>query len=150
MKFVFVCYSRFKILYSWIVGRDIYQIYFDERMNLKKLFRTNTQIVSITTIHEHHGINYLCIATHFIDQELKLHKKIISFSLLLHIRGITKALETCLLELGLKSVFTITIDKASSRFCVGFFQKKRSYCLGVLLLILLSAHICIRDAFHTF
>ncbi|XP_031094411.1 zinc finger BED domain-containing protein RICESLEEPER 1-like [Ipomoea triloba] len=128
-KFILVACPRFKIPSRWTISRDIYQIFSDERVNLKKLFRTSCQRVSITTDTwtSVQRINYMCITAHFIDNQWKLHKKIISFVPVTSHRGeyIAKALETCLLEWGLKNIFTVTVDNASSNDTVmGFFKKK--------------------------
>lgn len=128
-KFILVACPRFKIPSRWTISRDIYQIFSDERVNLKKLFRTSCQRVSITTDTwtSVQRINYMCITAHFIDDQWKLHKKIISFVPVTSHRGeyIAKALETCLLEWGLKNIFTVTVDNAySNDTAMGFFKKK--------------------------
>ncbi|XP_019184686.1 PREDICTED: zinc finger BED domain-containing protein RICESLEEPER 2-like [Ipomoea nil] len=58
----------------------------------------------------------MVVTAHYIDEEWKLHKKIISFVPVTSHKGeyIAKALETCLLEWGLRNVFTVTVDNASS------------------------------------
>ena len=77
----------------------------------------------------------MCITAHYIDSEWKLHKKIISFVPVTSHRGeyIAKSLENCLLEWGLKNIFTVTVDNASSNdTALGFFKKK----------IIFLGHIC--------
>ena len=72
-------------------------------------------------------INYMCITAHYIDAEWKLQKKIISFVPVTSHRGeyIAKSLENCLLEWGVKKVFTVTVDNASSNdTALEFFKKK--------------------------
>ncbi|XP_019185248.1 PREDICTED: zinc finger BED domain-containing protein RICESLEEPER 2-like [Ipomoea nil] len=84
-RFILVACPRFLIPSRWTISRDIYQIFLDERLNLKKLFRVGTQ------------------------------------------RGeyIAKALESCLLEWGIKNVFTVTVDNASfNDTAMGFFKSK--------------------------
>ncbi|XP_019158830.1 PREDICTED: zinc finger BED domain-containing protein RICESLEEPER 2-like [Ipomoea nil] len=113
----------------WTISRDIYQIFLDERLNLKKLFRVGTQRVSLTTDTwtSVQRINYMCITAHFLDDQWKLHKKIISFVPVSSHKGeyIAKALESCLLEWGIKNVFTVTLDNASSNdTAMGFFKSK--------------------------
>ena len=74
-------------------------------------------------------INYMFITAHYIDFEWKLHKKIISYVPVTSHRGeyIAKSLENSLLEWGLKNIFTVTIDNASSNdTALGFFKKKIS------------------------
>ncbi|XP_019179046.1 PREDICTED: zinc finger BED domain-containing protein RICESLEEPER 2-like [Ipomoea nil] len=127
-KFVFVCCPRFKIPSTWTISRDIFKIFSDERLNLKKFFRTSTQRVSITTDTwtSVQRINYMCITAHFIDSEWKLQKKIISFVPIYSHKGesIAKALESCLMDWGLKLVFSVTVDNASSNdTALGFLKK---------------------------
>ncbi|XP_019192763.1 PREDICTED: zinc finger BED domain-containing protein RICESLEEPER 1-like [Ipomoea nil] len=128
-KFILVACPRFQIPSRWTISRDIYQIYLDERISLKKLFRVSTQRVSLTTDTwtSVQRINYMCITAHFIDDQWKLNKKIISFVPISSHKGeyIAKALESCLLDWGIKNVFTVTVDNASSNdTALGFFKNK--------------------------
>ena len=69
----------------------------------------------------------MCITAHFITTEWKLIKKVIAFVPVSSHRGeyIAKALETSLVEWGLKNVFTVTLDNASSNdTAMSFFKKK--------------------------
>ena len=69
----------------------------------------------------------MCITAHYIDSEWKLHKNIISFVPITSHKGehIAKTLENYLLDWGIKSVFTVTVDNASSNdTALGFFKKK--------------------------
>lgn len=70
----------------------------------------------------------MCVTCHFIDSKWNLlHKKIISFTPINSHRGeyIAKSLENALLDWGLKSIFTITVDNASSNdVAIGYFRKK--------------------------
>ena len=69
----------------------------------------------------------MCITAHFINDDWKLHKKILNFFPVSIHRGeyIGKALENCLLEWGLNNVFTITVDNASSNDIALNLLKKR-------------------------
>ncbi|XP_019190318.1 PREDICTED: zinc finger BED domain-containing protein RICESLEEPER 2-like [Ipomoea nil] len=80
-KFILVACPRFKIPSRWTISRDINLIYEEERLKLKCVFRGNTQRVSITTDTwtSIQRINYMVVTAHFIDEEWKLNKKIISF-----------------------------------------------------------------------
>ncbi|KAJ9553189.1 hypothetical protein OSB04_017234 [Centaurea solstitialis] len=120
---------RFKIPSRWTVNRDIFGIYSEEKTNLKKLFKTTTQRISLTTDTwtSVQRINYMCITAHFIDDEWKLSKKVVSFVPVVSHKGesIAKALESCLLEWGVKNIFTITVDNASSNdVAIGFMKNK--------------------------
>ncbi|XP_019153680.1 PREDICTED: zinc finger BED domain-containing protein RICESLEEPER 2-like [Ipomoea nil] len=128
-RFIAVACPRFKILSRWTISRDINVIYEEEKLNLKCLFRGNTQRVSITTDSwtSIQRINYMVVTAHFIDEEWKLHKKIISFVPVTSHKGeyIAKALESCLIEWGLRNVFTVTVDNASSNdVALGFLKRK--------------------------
>ncbi|XP_024972668.1 zinc finger BED domain-containing protein RICESLEEPER 2-like [Cynara cardunculus var. scolymus] len=128
-QFVETACPRFKISSRWTVNRDIFSIYFEEKTNLKKLFKSSMQQISLTTDTWTfvQRINYMCVTAHFIDGEWKLNKKAISFVPIHSYKGesISKAIESCLLEWGVKNIFTITVDNASSNdIAVGFMKKK--------------------------
>ncbi|XP_019198425.1 PREDICTED: zinc finger BED domain-containing protein RICESLEEPER 2-like [Ipomoea nil] len=133
-RFILVACLRFLIPSRWTISRDIYQIFLDERLNLKKLFRVGTQRVSLTTDTwtSVQRINYMCITAHFLDDQWKLHKKIISFVPVSSHKGeyIAKALESCLLEWGIKNVFTVTVDNASSNDTAMWFFKSKLLSWG--------------------
>ncbi|XP_019173583.1 PREDICTED: zinc finger BED domain-containing protein RICESLEEPER 2-like [Ipomoea nil] len=117
-KFILVVCPRFKIPSRWTISRDINLIYEEERLELKCFFRGNTQRVSITTNSwtSIQRINYMVVIVHFIDEECKLHKKIISFVPITSHKGesVAKVIETCLLDWGIRNVYSITLDNASS------------------------------------
>ncbi|XP_024969617.1 zinc finger BED domain-containing protein RICESLEEPER 2-like [Cynara cardunculus var. scolymus] len=128
-QFVEAACPRFKIPSRWIVNRDIFSIYLEEKTNLKKLFKSNTQRISLTTDTwtSVQRINYMCVTAYLIDDEWKLNKKVISFVLIHSHKGesISKAIESYLLDWGVKNIFTITVDNASSNdIAIGFMKKK--------------------------
>lgn len=62
-------------------------------------------------------INYMCLAVYFIDNDWKLHKRILNFCPITSHKGeaISKAVEACLETWGLDDkLFTATVDNASS------------------------------------
>ncbi|XP_021596634.1 zinc finger BED domain-containing protein RICESLEEPER 2-like [Manihot esculenta] len=75
----------------------------------------------------------MCITAHFIDNDWKLHKRIISFCPISSHKGeaLGRAIETCLLEWGLDKVFTITVDNASSNDVAISYLKKKLANWGV-------------------
>ena len=130
-NFISVACPRFKVPSRWTVSKDCYNEYLGGRLNMKKIFlkHCERQRVSITTDNwtSIQRINYMCITAHYIDSEWKLHKNIISFVPITSHKGehIAKTLENCLLDWGIKSVFTVTVDNASSNdTALGFFKKK--------------------------
>ncbi|XP_050231416.1 zinc finger BED domain-containing protein RICESLEEPER 2-like [Mercurialis annua] len=120
---------RFKIPSRWTMNRDIFNLFASEKLKLKSFLKDHSQRVSITTDTwtSIQRINYMCVTCHWIDDSWKLHKAIISFIPVSGHRGeyIAKSLENCVLDWGVKNVFSITMDNASSNdVAVGVFRKK--------------------------
>ncbi|GER39285.1 HAT family dimerisation domain containing protein [Striga asiatica] len=123
-----VC-PRFKISSRWTMSRGCFQLYAGERIKLKHFMKNNCQRVSLTTDTwtSVQKINYMCITAHFIDNDWNLHKKILSFVPVNSHRGeyIRKAIEACVLDWGLKNIFTVTVDNASSNdVAIAFFKRR--------------------------
>ncbi|XP_055959716.1 zinc finger BED domain-containing protein RICESLEEPER 2-like [Mercurialis annua] len=128
-KLMSIACPRFKIPSRWTVNRDCYAMFVEEKLKLKHFMKFNTQRVSLTSDAwtSNQRINYMCVTAHFIDTEWKLHKKIISFVPCSRHKGeyLSKALETCLQEWGLKNIFTVTLDNAENNTAaMSFFMKK--------------------------
>ena len=130
-QFMSVACPRFKIPSRWTISRDCFNAFVEAKLNLKNFFMNHcqSQRVSITTDTwtSIQRINYMCITAHYIDLDWKLNKKIISFVPVTSHRGeyIAKGLENCLLDWGLKQIFTVTVDNASSNdTAIGFLKKK--------------------------
>ncbi|KAF2318088.1 hypothetical protein GH714_041429 [Hevea brasiliensis] len=128
-KFMRAICPKFKIPSRWTISRDCYLVYVEERSKLKSYLKRNCQRVSLTTDTwtSLQRINYMCITAHFIDNDWKLHKKIINFCPITSHKGdaIGRAIETCLLEWGLDKIFTITVDNASSNdIAISYLKKK--------------------------
>ncbi|XP_043818222.1 zinc finger BED domain-containing protein RICESLEEPER 2-like [Manihot esculenta] len=126
---------RFRIPSRWTISRDCYDLFIEERSKLKSFFKNNCQRVSLTTDTwtSLQRINYMCITAHFIDNDWKLHKRIINFCPISSHKGeaVGRAIETCLLEWGLDKVFTVTVDNASSNDVAISYLKKKLANWGV-------------------
>ncbi|CAN1302144.1 Zinc finger BED domain-containing protein RICESLEEPER 2 [Linum perenne] len=101
------------------IREDYFKLFIVERQKLKDYLRTACAgRVSITndTWTFVQNLNYMCITTHFIGHEWKLHKKVISFSRITSHKGsdIGAGIARCLDEWGLKRLFTVTVDNASA------------------------------------
>lgn len=129
----------FKIPSRWTITRDCYQLYLDEKHKLKQLLKNNTGRICLTTDSwtSIQRINYMCLTAHFIDNDWKLNKKILSFCPISSHKGteIGKCIEKCLLEWGIDDVFTVTVDNASSndtaiQYLRGKLQNWRKTVLG--------------------
>ncbi|KAK2652856.1 hypothetical protein Ddye_012712 [Dipteronia dyeriana] len=97
-----VACPRFTLPSRRTLVRDIYQLYVDEKLKLKKHFIEKSPRVCLTidTWTSIQNINYMVITSHFIDCEWKLHKRILSFGMNPDHKGetIEKIIESCLLE----------------------------------------------------
>ncbi|KAE8736029.1 hypothetical protein F3Y22_tig00000218pilonHSYRG00217 [Hibiscus syriacus] len=73
------------------------------------------------------NLSYLCLTVHFVDDEWKLHKRILNFTPIPSHSGdvIGKCIEKHLLEWGIDKVLTITVDNASSNDVAIKYIKKR-------------------------
>lgn len=93
---------KFKIPSRITVARDCLGLYFDEKEKLKSLLSANKQMVSLTTDTwtSIQNMNYMCVTTHYIDEEWGLKKRILSFNLIADHKGETIgiALENCMKE----------------------------------------------------
>ncbi|CAH9100269.1 unnamed protein product [Cuscuta europaea] len=100
------------------VTRDCYALFIEERRKLKSSLSNLSCRVCLTTDTWTSGQNlsYMCLTVHFIDDEWKLHKRILNFCPIAGHSGelIGKAVEKCLIEWEIKKVMTITVDNASS------------------------------------
>lgn len=97
---------------------DCYDLYMEEKSKLKKYFSETSPRVCLTTDTwtSCQNLSYMCLTAHFVDADWKLQKKILNFC---QISGhsaeiIRKAIEKCLTDWGIHSVFSITVDNASS------------------------------------
>nr|XP_048336254.1 zinc finger BED domain-containing protein RICESLEEPER 2-like [Ziziphus jujuba var. spinosa] len=78
----------------------------------------------------------MTLTAHFIDDDWKLHKRILNFCIVQNHKGETigKVIENCLIEWGIERVFTITVDNASSNdVAVNFLKEKLNYWKGNVL-----------------
>ncbi|CAN1135724.1 Zinc finger BED domain-containing protein RICESLEEPER 2 [Linum perenne] len=118
-RFMEVCCPEFDIPSRRAIREDCFKLFIAERQKLKDYLRTACAgRVSITTDTwtSVQNLNYMCITTHFIGHDWKLHKKVISFSRITSHKGsdIGAGIARCLDEWGLKRLFTVTIDNASA------------------------------------
>jgi len=111
------------------VTRDCFQLYLDEKLQLKAFFRSDCSRVALITDCWTfvQNLSYITKMAHFIDNEWNYQKKIISFSSVPNHKEDTigRKLEDMLKEWGIRNVYTITLDNASSNDVVVAYLKKR-------------------------
>ncbi|KAH9687240.1 putative AC transposase [Citrus sinensis] len=100
------------------IGRDVMELFLEEKTMLKSLICNNKQQVSLTTDlwTSVQNMSYMVITAHFIDSDLCLNMRIISFSAIEDHRGksIGKKIVACLQDWGIERLFAITVDNASA------------------------------------
>ncbi|KNA11902.1 hypothetical protein SOVF_130440 [Spinacia oleracea] len=136
--FCSVIEPRFHLPSRITVAKDCYESYLTEKRKLKSLLRKCKSRVSLTTDAwtSVQQINYMCLTVHFIDNDWKLQKRILSFCPISSHKGeeIGKQVEKCLLDWGIDQIFCITVDNASSNdTVVGYIKRKMNgWKTGVL------------------
>jgi hypothetical protein len=107
---------RFNLPSRITIQRDCLKLYEEEKVHLKALMSGQRICLTTDTWTSIQNLNYMCVTTHFIDFNWILHKKIVKFCLVPNHKGETigRVLDNTMQECGFHSIFTITIDNASS------------------------------------
>jgi hypothetical protein len=115
-EFVNELEPRFKVPCRATVQRDCMKLYMEEKLKLKTLLSAQRVCLTTDTWTSLQNLNYMCVTAHFIDCDWIMHKKILKFCLVPNHKDDTtgRVLETTLIEWGLDSIFTITVNNASS------------------------------------
>ena len=108
--------SQFELPSRWTVARDALSIYQEETQKLKNLLKNQTVCLTTDTWTSVQNYNYMCLTAHWVDDSWKLRKKILNFCRISNHKGVTigNLVYRCLQEWGITSVFTVTVDNASS------------------------------------
>lgn len=122
----------------YTVATDCFKLYLDEKARLKAFSRSDCNRVALTTDcwTSVQNLNYLALTAHFIDNEWKYQKRVISFSIIPNHKGETigKKIEEVLREWGLMKLSTITVDNASSNdVAVGYLKRKMANLNGLIM-----------------
>ena len=100
----------------WTVARDCIFIFEQEVEKIKRLMKRQAVCLTTDTWSSVQNINYSCLTAHWIDDTWVLHKKILNFCPIENHKGDTigSLVYECLKNWGIETVFTITVDNASS------------------------------------
>ena len=98
------------------VARDVIGIYGVEREKLRGALKGRRVCLTTNTWTSIQNLCYMSLIGHFIDDDLKLHKRILNFCQVEDHKGETigRKIELCLHEWGINGIFTIIVDNASS------------------------------------
>ncbi|XP_019099771.1 PREDICTED: zinc finger BED domain-containing protein RICESLEEPER 2-like [Camelina sativa] len=97
--------------------KDIFAMFLQEKVALKKLFTSEKKRISLTTdirVAPTTSCSYMVVTAHWIDANWVMQKRIINFKPVIDHKGETIAshLVQCLEEWGIEKVFTVTVDNA--------------------------------------
>ncbi|KAI4357416.1 hypothetical protein L6164_001364 [Bauhinia variegata] len=142
---------RFTVPSRRTITRDCYQLFLDEKCKLKEFLKKSCVRACLTTDcwTSIQNISYMCLTTHFIDENWRLQKRILNFSQIDNHKGETigKEIDRCLREWGIENVFTITVDNASSNdVAISYLRRKLKnwnglVCEGDYMHMRCAAHI---------
>ena len=107
---------RFVIPSRITIWRDCMKLFIEHKKLLKKYLKNERLCLTTNTWSSIQNYNYMCLTTHWIDQDWKLQKRILNFFQVPNHKGSTmgRVIESCLLDWGIEHVLTITVDNASS------------------------------------
>ncbi|GKE48065.1 zinc finger BED domain-containing protein RICESLEEPER 2-like protein, partial [Tanacetum coccineum] len=116
VEFIWDLNPLFKIPSRWTIARDCLSIYKEEAHKLKSLLKNQTVSLTTDTWTSVQKFNFMCLTTHWVDDNWTLRKKILNFFQILNHKGVTigKLVYRCLHAWGIDQVFTVTVDNASS------------------------------------
>lgn len=124
-----VMQPQFTIPSRCTVARDCFQLYLDEKQKLKAFFKSDCNRVALTTDcwTSIQNLNYLTLTAHFVDNEWKYQKRIISFTVIPNHKGETvgRKIEEVLRDWGIRNVSTITVDNATSNDVAVTYLKRK-------------------------
>ncbi|XP_074352250.1 zinc finger BED domain-containing protein RICESLEEPER 1-like [Apium graveolens] len=113
-----LAFPKFKLPSRFTVQRDCFGIFCAEKRKLKHILMRKKQIVCLTTDTwtSIRKVNFMCLTAHYINEDRKLCKKLLSFTPITSHRGkdIGRSVEKCLRDWGIENIFTVTADDASS------------------------------------
>uniref|UniRef100_A0A803Q162 Transposase n=1 Tax=Cannabis sativa TaxID=3483 RepID=A0A803Q162_CANSA len=98
------------------IARDIYQLFLEEKKNLRKAFVNRRLSLTTDCWTSIQSISYMCLTAQWIDDSWKMQKRIISFIQVPSHKGdmVAKELINCINQWGITQLFSIRVDNASS------------------------------------
>ncbi|CAI9302125.1 unnamed protein product [Lactuca saligna] len=117
--FCSVVVPQFCISSRFTVARDISKVFLCETEQLRNTLKSLNSRIALTTDCWTfvQNLSYMCLTAHFIDDNWKLHKRILNFRNIDSHKGkeIGKEIESCILYWGIEEKLScITVDNASA------------------------------------
>ncbi|CAI9279607.1 unnamed protein product [Lactuca saligna] len=112
-------HTAFCIPSRFTVARDISKVFLCETEQLRNALKSLNSRIALTTDcwTSVQNLSYMCLTAHFIDDNWKLHKRILNFRNIDSHKGkeIGKEVESCILYWGIEEKLScITVDNASA------------------------------------
>ncbi|XP_062099804.1 zinc finger BED domain-containing protein RICESLEEPER 2-like [Humulus lupulus] len=109
-------FPNFDFPSRFTIARDIYQLFLEEKKKLRNEFVNRRLSLTTGCWTSIQNISYMCPTAHWIDDNWKMQKRIISFIQVLSHKGdmVAKELISCLNHWWITQLFSITVDNASS------------------------------------
>ncbi|CAL9004705.1 unnamed protein product [Prunus brigantina] len=106
----------FKIPNKKEIAAGVWDLFLVEKAKIMSLIGDQRVSITTDTWTSIQNINYMVVTAHFMDNDWKLHKRIINFTKITSHKGddIGRCLEACLNSWGIDKVFSITVDNASA------------------------------------
>nr|KYP74117.1 Putative AC transposase [Cajanus cajan] len=115
-EFLSIVAPSLNVISYTTLARDIYKLWDNEKEKLKEFISQNCQRVCLTidTWTSSQNLSYICLISHFIDNNWKLQKKVLNFCQVISRTGKTmaKKVEHCLSKWVM--VITIFFQQTSS------------------------------------
>jgi hypothetical protein len=129
---------RFQVPSCYIMMKDCVKLFMSKKEKLRAMFMTTVARVCLTTNTwtSMQKLNYIVITSHFIDSDWNLHKKILNFYLIPNHKGdtIEEKILLCMLEWGIRNIFTITVDNDTfNDVALEYVKMRTGNKLGVVL-----------------
>jgi hypothetical protein len=107
--------------------KDRIKLYEEEKLKLKKVLSGKRVCITIDTWTSLQNLNYMVVTASFVDHDWKMHKKIIKFDMISSHIGddLGRLVESTMMEWGIDSLFTITVDNATNNDAMIKFLKRR-------------------------
>ena len=130
-EFCRIMQPNFKLISRFTIARDNLAMYSTKKKKLKDLFKKSNLrfCLTIDSWTSLQNVSYMSLIAHFIDNNWKLHKRILNFCVISIHKGeaIGRAVETCLIEWGIDKLCTLIVDNASANdVAIGYLKRKFS------------------------
>lgn len=121
----------FKPVSRVTIAKDCMALYVAERKKLRSMFLKCKQMICLTkdAWTSNQSISYMCLTSHFIDKDLKLHQKNLNFCVISRHNGeaIGRRIKECLVDWGIQKLCILTVSNATSNDTAITYLKRKFF-----------------------